>query len=96
VGQEDRSGADLVREPPLASLREGAVTRELPAVDRLANVIQLLAGERRPVEGDGWRLLSARLVLYEVQAELANGGANPPRRRLLPLNGNALQRSFSR
>src|SRR5829696_5306283 len=53
MGEEHRAGADPFPEPGLAAFGVGAVAGKLPARDRVADVIELHAGKRRTVEGDG-------------------------------------------
>ena len=53
MGEEHRAGADPLPEPGLAAFGVGAVAGKLPARDRVADVVELHAGKRRTVEGDG-------------------------------------------
>jgi hypothetical protein len=56
--EQHRTGADLVGKPTLATRRERAVARELPALDRLADVAEFVASERWAVERNGHRNFS--------------------------------------
>src|SRR5262249_51469473 len=50
MGEEDRTRADEIGEPSLASLGERSITCQVPGLDGLSNMLDFLTSEYWPIE----------------------------------------------